>query len=209
MQWNFPSMKVAGVLLSLGVVAGCSDGKPISGLSRSVESNEIQENRFDIVMSFTADEVDASVRYKAEWDGLQGTNEPTRRIDIARKLTIAGQLLATDPQNYSSYYAYVISHMPADDWELRGIALSGLAKAEGAESISLLFKELDGFDSLMIAEAVTAIDYRLKTAIDNPALQGDVSDIKRRSVEICRANPRNRHIVEYCDEHHMNRQASQ
>lgn len=196
------AMRFASILLATVFVPGCMNDSSLAlpGSSAAAESEVIQNSRSEIVTSFLNDQISATEKYKAEWQALQGDREPTQRVDIARKLAIAGQLVATDPQNYSSYFAYVVEHMPPEDWELREVALGGLGNSKGQESIELLFKELDDSDTLMIASAVTAIDFRLKTAADIPALQGDVLEIRRRSVEVCRASPKNKHIAEYCEE---------
>jgi hypothetical protein len=199
-------LNIAGIAVAPIFFSGCfkseSFGLPASS-STSEESNAIQKNRSAIVMAFIENQTSATAKYKAEWQKLQGAHEPTERTNIASKLAIAGQLIAADPENYSEYYSYVINHMPAGDWELREIALSGLGNSKGPESIALLFKELNSPDSLMISSAVTAIDFRYKTSLDDPSLHEDVLDIKQRSAQLCSAKTVNRHIEKYCEEHHF------
>ncbi len=199
-------LNVVGIAVAPIFFSGClkseSFGLPVSS-STSPESDAIQKNRSNIVMDFIENKTSATAKYKIEWQNLQGAHEPTERVGIARKLAIAGQLIAADPENYSEYYPYVINHMPADDWELRGIALTGLGNSKGPESIALLFNELNGSDSLMIAGAVTAIDYRYKTSLDDPSLREDISDIKQRSAQLCSSKSVNKHIAKYCEEHHF------
>lgn len=189
-------------IFSSGCLKSESFGLPDSN-GTSADSDAIQKNRSTVVMAFIADQTSATEKYKAEWNKLQGAHEPAGRADIAYKLAIAGQLIAADPKNYSEYYSYITNHMPAEDWELREIALTGLGNSKGPESITLLFNELNSSDSLMIASAITAIDFRYKTSLDNSSLHEDVSDIEKRSTQLCETKSANKHIAKYCDEHHL------
>lgn len=122
-------LSVAGIVIAPLFFSGCFKGEsvgiPASG-STAAESDAIQKSRSAIVMDFITNEISATEKYKAEWRRLQGAYEPVNRTGIAYKLAISGQLIGEDPENYSDYYSYILKHMPAEDWELREIALGGL-----------------------------------------------------------------------------------
>lgn len=157
--------------------------------------DEGQDRRTRVEMAFVEEGAAAIERYKLIWSKK---NDAATKGDVIEMLAIAGLLLEHDRARYGEYYRYINEHLKSNDTEILGSALAALCDAVGAESIEVLVDAASGNRPRVAAEALAALEYRLRTSRADAALAADLRLINLRSEKLC-SRVDNELIKNYCD----------
>lgn len=176
-------------------LAGCS--VEMAGGASDAIDNEGQDRRTKVEMAFVEEGAVAVERYRKIWLGRSKKN--ASKGDVIEMLAIAGLLLAQDKDGYGDYYLFISDHLKSSDTEIFASALAALSDARGAESIDVLVDAASDNRPRVAAEALAALEYRLRTSKPDPALASDFRLITLRSKGLCGQKKSSDLIQSYCE----------
>lgn len=103
-------------------------------------------------------------------------------------LTIAGCLIERDPGNYQNYYKYAASRIGDADKRVASAAVYALRGAHGSGAIDLMISEIKKERDFVSPDAVTAIDYFIKTSYYDDQRKSDFSYVVSRMSQLCKGD---------------------
>ncbi|WP_157499743.1 hypothetical protein [Lysobacter sp. Root983] len=181
-QLDLSAMRKAAWIWLCLAVAGCS--VEMAGGASGAIDNEGQDRRTKVEVAFVEEGVVAVERYKKMWSE-RSSKKNSSKGDAIEMLAIAGLLLAQDKDGYGDYYRYISDSLKSNDTEIFASALAALSDAHGAESIDVLVDAASDNRPRVAAEALAALEYRLRTSRPDPALASDFTLITLRSKRLC------------------------
>lgn len=117
-------------------------------------------------------------------------------------LTIAGCLIENDRDNYQDYYKFVTNKIGDTDRRVASAAVYALRGAHGSDAIDLMISEISKERDFVSPDAVTAIDYFVKTRHYNDQNKADFSYAVSRMNRLCKSDdrPNVRGLSETCED---------
>lgn len=183
------SALIAAMLMLCLILASCSVG-PGASKEADVVSNfpAHQIYKEKILEDFEANLGQAKRKYVEEWVmGKAQRDRDNSTQAVVAWLSIAGALIKVDSVHYDEYYSFIISNIESRDWEVASSAVTALSGARGTESIDLIVMLIRDPRGLVSADAVSAIQYRINTAIYDPALRSDYDYAISKIKSVCQA----------------------
>lgn len=158
-------------------LTGCGDNL------RTIDPEEIAED-------FSQNRDQATVKYRSVWGNK---NDGISSID---RVTIAGELMAADPQNYTEYYSYVAEALQSRDAKLASAAANSMRNARGSEAISSLLSAVSSNEAIVARASAHALAFKLQVATHGGADQDELSLLREGIDSKCK----DRATVEYVRE---------
>lgn len=121
------------------------------------ESDELQSIRAEIIRDFHDNPVDSIKKYYSYYAGENGHSN--LKVNIGRKLVIAGQLVKYDSQKKEVYMSFIRSELENSDPELQGIAVSALYQDQSEDSLLILLEKMKSQHFQVRVEALAAAKY--------------------------------------------------
>ncbi len=184
-------------------MAACDSTKASSSQAADfpIEIPQYQKEKQKIIDDFYESPINAKSIYLALWKNKKNSRADDKSIGSRIIwLTIAGGLIETDSSNYEEYYSYITHNLSDTNWEVAATAVNALRGAHGHESIDYIISMINDNREMVAADAVLAIDYRLKTAFFEPSLKSDYNYAFKKMHDICKSNSNARRLKQVCRE---------
>lgn len=184
------------------VVGGFPGGKEGGGRTIELSNRHVsQQDVMDDCYRVPNNRGSAADFYRDQWKA----HEADRSGALSKSasviwLTIAGCLIEHDPSNYSDYYKYAASRIGDEDKRIASAAVYALRGAHGSDAVDLMVSEISKERDFVSPDAVTAIDYFIKTTYYNDQRRTDFSYAVSRMSQLCKGGdpPSVRGFPEVC-----------
>jgi len=154
-----------------------------------------ERQRSQIVQAFATNPSKAVLVYRPAWQGAVAAKQP---YSLAN-LSIAGALMSADPENYRSYYGYVMGAVNLQDEDVASAAMDALAHARGNESIDVLVRHSSDDRDYVASSSMTALSFRMATSKFDPGLSEDFKYLESKLPALCR-NHFSESLKHYCEQ---------
>lgn len=144
-------------------------GLALTACHKAAPNEIFQEEQ--IARDFYHDRTGSTIKYREIWRQHSGEG-----VD-ASLVSMAGELMISDPQNYTEYYDYVLRGVDSKDERVVMASVRALQNAHGLESIDILFKLSVGSNQAVAHTAVGVIKYRFVEAKNTAARSNEAQYI--------------------------------